>query len=253
VGCHRLTRPFLPLVSALVFIVLITSIGLHQTVGAQSSTSSPVTSASVNSHGNITAVYEIQIDSPGTYQAISNVQFGQINGVGNHYAYVDLSSSSNTSSPLSVSYGIQWKQHPSGMTASVEVLRNGTWVDLNSSMLILRPGENTMVLPHTGYQSAVRIDLFVGNVTTADYDFNVTVYGFVVPSQNEIPPAYTTGSTVTSAAGRQTSLQPGGLFGIQFPDLTLVAAAVAVVAMLSAIALIIRTGGIRRRRTKLGR
>jgi hypothetical protein len=233
----------------LVFIVLISIIGFYQTVGAQSSTSSPVTSASVNAHGNITAFYEIQIDSPGTYQAINSVQFGQIDGVGNHYAYVDLSSNANTSSPLSVRYRIQWQQHPLGMTASVEVLRNGTWVDLNSSMLILRPGENTMVLPHTGYPSAVRIDLFVGNVTTADYDFNVTVYGYVVASQNEIPPAYTTGSTVTSAAGGQTSLQPGVPFGIQFPDLTLVAAVVAGVAILSAVALIIRIGGIRRRRT----
>jgi hypothetical protein len=248
-----LARPSLPLVSALVVIVLITSIGFYQPVGAQSSTQGPVTSASVNSHGNVTAIYNIQIDSPGTFQAINSVQFGQINGVGNHYAYVDLSSDANTSSPLSVSYGIQWKQHPSGMTASVEVVRNATWVDLNSSMLILRPGENTMALPHTGYPSAVRIDLFVGNITAADYDFDLTVYGYVVTSQNEIPPTYTAGSTVTSAAGGQTSLQPGVPFGIQFPDLTLVAAVVAGAAILSAVAVVIRIGGIRRRRTKLAK
>ncbi|MGD0318248.1 MAG: hypothetical protein ABSB56_00930 [Nitrososphaerales archaeon] len=247
-----MSRPSLLFVLACLVMLPMVALAIMPPAHAQADSGSPVTSASVNSHGNVTAVYVIEIDSPGTFSFINSVQFGSVNGLGDHYAYVDLSSNANTSSPLSVRYGIQWDQRPEGMSAFLQVIRNGTWVDLNSSALVLRPGGSTMALPHGGYQSAVRVDLVVSNVTTGDYNFDLTVYGYLDASQGAATSTSGNSSATASTSSTESGKQPLGPFlGIQTPDLAMMAGVAGVAAATTAVAMTLRRGGIRRRKPKV--
>ncbi len=235
---------------SLIFLIVM---GFASVVASQTN-GGPVATASVTANGTVNAVYGIEIVAPGTNTTVETITFGNVVQQGTYYSYVDLRNVPNSSAPLAVGYAVDWEVRPTGFNASLQALNDGVWQDLNSSSIVLKPGESTDSFAHQGFPSAIRAELFVGDAGNVTYSLKFTVYGFLSnpagPTQvTETPsPSVDTTETPTLTTSKNSG-SAGSWFKLPFalPGVWEIAALLAAAIGLSTAAIAIRSRGSRRR------